>query len=194
MKSGEAVLLRTVIKGRARHALPLTLVEERRDRVVLYCAPGTPCVRPTTSIRRGNLHSYDDPWEHEQTVWRDNNVLWLASLVEPYSLNLFWDGEWSFLGWYVQLQEPLRRTRFGFDTRDHILDVWVEPDGRWEWKDEEELARAIEVGLFDARDAAAARATAERVVADRPWPTGWEEWRPDPQWPLPELPEGWDVV
>jgi hypothetical protein len=23
-------------------------------------------------------------------------------------------------------------------------------------------------------------------------PTGWEAWRPDPRWPLPMLPEGWD--
>ena len=22
----------------------------------------------------------------------------------------------------------------------------------------------------------------------------WEDWRPDPEWPLPELPQGWDRV
>lgn len=26
------------------------------------------------------------------------------------------------------------------------------------------------------------------------WPTGLENFRPDPAWPPPELPEGWDVV
>jgi len=31
------------------------------------------------------------------------------------------------------------------------------------------------------------------VLADPPWPTGWEAWRPDPSWPVPELPPGWDA-
>jgi hypothetical protein len=33
----------------------------------------------------------------------------------------------------------LRRTRLGFDTRDQALDVVVEPDGTWQWKDEDQL-------------------------------------------------------
>jgi len=188
------VLLRTVIDSRARHALPLTLVEERPATLALYCAPGTPCMRPSANVRLRNLRSYADPWEHEQAVWERNHVLWLTPLGQPYSLNLFWDGDWHFLGWYVQLQDPLRRSRLGFDTRDHLLDVWVEPDGRWQWKDEDELEYAVELGLFDAGEAKTARATAGDVVAARPWPTGWEDWRPEPQWPLPQLPEDWDVV
>ena len=34
-------------------------------------------------------------------------------------------------GWYVNLQEPLRRSRLGFDTDDLILDIWVQPGGSW---------------------------------------------------------------
>ena len=37
------------------------------------------------------------------------------------------------------------------------------------------------------------RAEGESVLARAPWPTGWEKWRPDPAWELPELPDGWDV-
>ena len=43
-------------------------------------------------------------------------------------------------------------------------------------------------------DAAAVRDEAARVLAAPPWPTGWEDWRPDPAWPLPALLPGWDVV
>jgi uncharacterized protein len=25
-----------------------------------------------------------------------------------------------------------------------------------------------------------------------PFDQGWESWRPDPEWPLPEVPAGWD--
>jgi hypothetical protein len=40
----------------------------------------------------------------------------------------------------------------------------------------------------------AVRAEGERVLAAWPFPTGWEEFRPDPAWPLPGLPEGWEHV
>src|SRR5262249_17524727 len=38
------------------------------------------------------------------------------------------------------------------------------------------------------------RAEGERALTEWPFPTGWEEWRPDPRWKLPQLPAGWDVV
>jgi hypothetical protein len=42
--------------------------------------------------------------------------------------------------------------------------------------------------------AARVREEGERVVAERPWPTGWEDWRPPADWcPLP-LPADWHVV
>ena len=31
-----------------------------------------------------------------------------------------------------------------------------------------------------------------RVIEEWPFPTGWESWRPDPTWPLPAVPPGWD--
>jgi hypothetical protein len=30
------------------------------------------------------------------------------------------------------------------------------------------------------------------VLAAWPFPTGWEDWRPDPAWPAPELVSGWE--
>jgi uncharacterized protein len=77
-----------------------------------------------------------------------------------------------------------RTIRFRYD---HQLDIWIYPDGRWEWKDEDDLAKSIEFGIFTAEEAAAVRAAGERVVAEWPFPTGWENWRPDPAWPLPAL-------
>jgi hypothetical protein len=33
----------------------------------------------------------------------------------------------------------------------------------------------------------------ERIEAwSIPFDEGWEHWRPDPGWPLPELPDDWD--
>jgi hypothetical protein len=177
-----------------RNALAMLFVGETEGLVTLYVAPGAQAMHPSTNLRRGNIRSYDDPFDHEEDTWRDNHALWLARLDEPYSLILFWDGDWQFLCWYVQLQDPMTQSHVGFDTRDHLLDVVVEPDGSWAWKDEDELARAVELGLFDEAQADASRAIARRVLAERPWPTGWEDWRPDPAWTAPRLPEGWDVV
>jgi len=81
-----------------------------------------------------------------------------------------------------------------FDTTDWALDIVVEPDGAWHWKDEDEFAEAIELGVFDMAAADAVRAEGERVVAERPWPTGWEDWRPPREWTPLSLPADWHVV
>lgn len=92
---------------------------------------------------------------------------------------------------WVVPQEPLRRQALGFDTPDQALGITVGPDGTWAWKDEHHLERLVELGAFSADQAVAIRAEGERVLEERPWPTGWEQWRPDPAWPIPELPVGW---
>ena len=32
---------------------------------------------------------------------------------------------------------------------------------------------------------------AGRVLGASPFPTGWEEFRPEPDWPLPRFPQDW---
>jgi hypothetical protein len=81
---------------------------------------------------------------------------------------------------------------------DLALDVIIEVDGSgWSWKDEDELATFVERGVFDDELAARLREEGLRVVgrAERnepPFDEPWPDWRPDPSWPRPELPEAWD--
>ena len=118
---------------------------------------------------------------------------------DAHAIGLFWQGPtWEFLGWYGNLQEPLRRTRIGFDSADQALDVQIAPDRTWRWKDEDEFASVQERGVISARDAVAIRDEGERVIAAveaNLWPfnAGWEHWRPDPAWPIPRIQEGWDM-
>ena len=93
----------------------------------------------------------------------------------------------------MNLEAAWQPFALGFDTEDHILDIWVERDGTWRWKDEDELEVALETGFVTPEEAAAIRAEGERVVAEWPFPTGWEDWEPDPSWPVPRLPAGWDA-
>jgi hypothetical protein len=194
MRPGDVVLLRSVYRGRVRWTFPHRLVEDGGARVALYCGPGAQgkWMRPERGGRylerwaRG-----DDPYDK---VWEWTHVLRFGHRDRPHSLDLFWDEQWAFLGWYVNLQRPLEETTLGFDTTDWALDVVVDPDGDWRWKDEDDFALAQELGVLDADEAAAVRAEGERVVAERPWPTGWEDWRPPAEWTPAALPEGWDVV
>jgi Protein of unknown function (DUF402) len=113
---------------------------------------------------------------------------------DPYSLFLFSHHDGSFRGWYVNLERPQVRTPLGFDYEDELLDVWIEVGAEPELLDEDELEEAVARGFVTDERAAAITETAAFVLANPSWPTGWEEWRPEPGWQLPELPPGWDVL
>jgi hypothetical protein len=59
----------------------------------------------------------------------------------------------------------LRRTRVGFDTLDHELDLWSTDGRTWNRKDEELLDQRVHEGRFTADEAAAIRAEAGRLEA-----------------------------
>ena len=111
---------------------------------------------------------------------------------------LFWSAEWEFLSYYVNLETPFTRSAVGFDTCDRVLDICVRPDRSWYYKDLDELEVCVEVGLMSGaladrvrRDAA--QATALIGAWQTPFDAGLEAWRPDPDWPIPRLPPGWDA-
>ena len=78
----------------------------------------------------------------------------------------------------MNLQLPITEHEGFVDSMDQALDVVVDPDGTWQWKDEDDLEECVALGIFTPEQAAAVRAEGERVIAARPWPTGWEDWRP----------------
>jgi predicted RNA-binding protein associated with RNAse of E/G family len=112
----------------------------------------------------------------------------------PYSIFLFSHDGGSFRGWYVNLEQPQRRTALGYDYEDELLDIWCELGAEPELLDEDELEEAVRRQIFSAERAAEIRTTAERLLRNPPWPTGWEDWQPDARWQAPRLPPGWDVV
>ena len=104
----------------------------------------------------------------------------------PYAILLLSEPDGSPRGWYVNLQTPLQRTPIGFDTVDHLLDVLIPMDrSSWAWKDEDELAEGVALGLFTEADAGWFRYWGERAVEHLvlrlpPFDEDWEDWRPDP--------------
>lgn len=85
----------------------------------------------------------------------------------------------------------------GIDSEDHFLDISVLPDRSWQWLDEDEFAQAQQVGLMDAGQVARVRQAGREAVGlieswGSPFTDGWEDWRPDPGWTVPVLPDDWD--
>jgi hypothetical protein len=66
-------------------------------------------------------------------------------------------------------------------------------------KDADELAECVERGLFTRAEAReiiveGTRAIRRLEAREEPFDDAWIGWRPDPAWPVPELPPGWDAV
>jgi hypothetical protein len=194
---GDTVILRVVFRGHVRWAFPHVVVEDTPERVVLYVWPGAEGRWIARDDAGHNLERWGSGSPPDPHVWSWNRVLKTMQPGNAYSVDLFWDDSTGeFRWWYVNLQAPFVRSSLGFDTVDHALDIVIPADGRWQWKDEDDLARCVELGLFSPAEAAEIRAEGERVIARLPEliPTGWEDWRPDPSWPVPQLPAGWHVV
>jgi Protein of unknown function (DUF402) len=121
-----------------------------------------------------------------------------AALGRDARVWVFWSGPGrDFTGWYVNLQEPFRRTKIGIDTQDLELDIVVSVDGSWQYKDDEELDAWIERGRWTPAEVAAIWAEGKRIcqmldAGERWWSDEWATWRPDPDWPLPRLTPTWD--
>jgi hypothetical protein len=121
-----------------------------------------------------------------------------------YSAQWFFAGG-RFTNWYVNLEQAAVVWRdaalAGVDTVDWDLDVWIEPDRRWRWKDEEELRERLESPEFywvDDPDRARRAGLAAIALAEAgafPFDGSWCDFQPDPTW-LPIVddapPPGWD--
>jgi predicted RNA-binding protein associated with RNAse of E/G family len=206
---GDVIVVQELWQGRLWAARPVIVVEDKPRDLVLWCPKGTvrkvpvtPPHRPDSARGRGermaNCLAAED-WALADSVW-DVSTLWLLRDTD-------WHAVWvSFLpsgeqwGWYVNFQEPSRRTARALQTMDLALDIVVEPDcSSWRWKDEDEfdlfLARGVLSCEVGARVRTEAAAVIERIVRNEaPFESEWPRWKPDPAWGIPALPAGWDVI
>lgn len=139
------------------------------------------------------------PW-HGRGAWEGHGVLMLQRPGESYAVWHFWNGpERTFAGWYLNLQEPFRRTPVGYDTQDLELDVWAPAGGGWSFKDEELLEVRVREGRFTQSEVEAIRSLGDEIGAmlardERWWDERWAGWRPDPGWRGTALPNGWEAA
>jgi len=181
---GDDIVVRHLFRGRPWHIFAGRVVHDADDVLALWRPAGAAWLAPVGD-RFGE-------WKHEASRLA-NPDLRLTPTGASHSILVLWNETGGFKAWYVNLEDPLRRTSHGYDYEDHLLDIWIEPDGKWEWLDEDEFGEAIERGFMTAQKAGEVRSERERVMEAWPFPTGWEDWQPDPVWPAPVLPADWNL-
>ena len=198
---GDQIVYREVWRGKVWTARPVTVVQDAPDLVVLYLCSGTRWKLPGGSRSQYAHLLLTGEWQLVDVTWMWGDTLFLIRPGEAHAVHAMWRHEpREFRDWYINLQEPLRRTAIGFDFMDQELDIIVKPDlSGWVWKDEESFQNDLETGLITPDQAREIRAEAERVLERvcakaSPFSDGWEAWHPPAGWPIPSLPEGWDKV
>ena len=178
---GDVIVHREVWRGTPWQASPVVVVDDGPGLLATYIPEEAPFAFPPSADGRPH------PWAGRGR-WSGHGVLVLRRPGEAYSVWHFWDGpERRFVGWYLNLEEPFRRTAIGYDTQDLELDIWIPAGGRWEWKDADVLEQRIAEGRYTRAQVEAAWAEGHRVVGEldagrRWWDPWWALWEPDPAW------------
>ena len=195
---GEAVALREIWHGHIWAARPLTVVADDDDLMMFFLPIGAEWLAPGPEVEDLVRARVSNAWTTSRRRWEDTYVLSFTWPGAGHAVLHFWNEDWTPRSWYVNVQRPLRRFELGFDTADQDLDVVVEADlSGWRWKDEDQVALGIDLGLYAEADGMAFRREAERGVRrllerEPPFDRDWTDWRPDPSWTPAELPAGWD--
>jgi hypothetical protein len=192
--SGEVIVWREVLNdGRPWAAHTVYVVEDTDKHLVTYIPTGTPF-----GFAAGEFPTPDGkhPWQG-RAGWTGHGRLAIQRPDDDCAVFVFWHGaERSVKSWYINLQEAFRRTPIGFDTQDLELDLVVELNGTFEFKDADVMAERIAEGRFDADQVAAIEKIGDGL-ADRLrdgqmwWDSAWAGWIPDPSWTPVALPAGW---
>ena len=191
-RPGDQIVMRSVWSKRVVAAWPVTVVEDSPERLVIYLAAGAKYkLRTFDSSAKARLPVGD--WTLADDLWRVD-LIRIMPAGDGHAYLAFWSDDGSFSRWYINLERHYERTKIVFDFVDHFLDIVIAKDLRsWSWKDEDELAEAVSSGVILSQQADEVRAEGHRAIARleahaSPFNDGWERWKPNLNWAIPELP------
>lgn len=105
-----------------------------------------------------------ETWDYAVHVW-DVSTLAVVRPEDGFAIWASWLPTGEHLGYYVNLQRPYQRTELGFEAMDLMLDIVVDPDLTWRWKDEHEVQELLDRGVYDQELVDGVRAQAQRAIA-----------------------------
>jgi len=206
---GEPVALRGIYKDRVWYMQSALVVHDTPQETALVILPGAECSAPKEYIhgKHGESGYYDrwgnyleDRWNMEKYPWRTNRLLILLQPEKYYARMFFWEhSSGRFLCYYINFQLPFHRTAIGLDTLDLELDIVVEADHEWHWKDVENYHKGIDSGVIRGEWVEAIDAAKQEVFETLdhrlyPFDGSWLDWKPDPAWQPPGAMENWDKI
>jgi len=181
---GATIVRREVWRGQPWMAVTVVVVADEPGLLATYLPEGAEFA--FADVPELGPH----PWAG-RGAWEGHGVLMLQRPGDSYAIWHFWDGdERSFAFWYVNLQEPFRRSAAGYDTQDLELDIVIEPDGAWAFKDRDLLAERVLTGRFTQAEADSIVALGDEIARmlearDSWWDPAWSSWEPEPGWRQP---------
>ncbi|TYB39972.1 DUF402 domain-containing protein [Micromonospora sp. AP08] len=199
-RPGQAIVRRYRKRDVVTWVQAAMVVADNDDGLLLWEPCGAPLVLYRDSAGRSLKDAPIDELvgaSYIHTSFQHYSALMLHPAGASYSVWWMFAGE-RFAGWYVNLEAPFERHAIGIDTTDHALDLEIDPQRHVSWKDEAEfVARTGHPWYWDAAEAATIRATAQRIAAlaaagAYPFDGTHCDFRPDPAWTMPELPDGWN--
>src|SRR5215207_2322831 len=208
-KPGDTVVLRGIYNQRVWIAQSALVVQDDSKEVALAILPGAECAMPEGYIN--GKHGVRRDWARwedyisdnrkmQKFIWHTNRLLLLMEPQKYYATIYFWkDDNHQFQCYYINFQLPFIRTTHGFDTLDLELDIIIEPSYEWYWKDLEDYQDGIERGILlkdwtDQIDEAMKEIFQKIELRQYPLDGSWLNWKPDPNWSPPQLPENWDKI
>ncbi len=197
-KPGDSILIREIRQGKVWSAKPMIVVEDKPELLAFYLLPGTQWKIPRRLDGSPVGVLANEDWQLCDRIWQGQGLLILAIPGESFAVYILWEGDnFTLKGWYINLQQPYRRTSLGFDTLDHLLDVVVNPDrSEWQWKDLSQLEEALSLGIISPSHFKQVCETGKKALGflqmrKPPFNEVWLEWRPNSSWLIPTLPENW---
>ena len=205
LRPGTTAVRRDVFRSRVWTESPMRVLESGADGVLTALWPGVvaKAAADIGAARRGGALAMrtavldalvGGTWRLDQWVWEVNACVTLRARDRWFTIGRQYGPEGTLRCWYVNFERPPIWHAAGWDTFDLLVDLVVEPDGTWRWKDEDEYAHGRRLGLIDDaehRAVQAAREEALALVESRSGLFGEDAagpWLPQPHWPRPTLP------
>src|SRR4051812_21251921 len=115
LQPGDLAVVRNIWRGAVWSAHPTRVLEHTEGYVALWMQPGAIWKRPVWLDGTHARIPSDEPWRLADELWRPPGVIRLTEFGASFSVLGFFnqDGD-EVAAWYVNLEAPVTRSRFGF--------------------------------------------------------------------------------